>query len=564
MQRNGISWRNYSIGTKTRIAVLLPMTALLASCVLIGWVSSQQKEANQWVIHTFDVRLAIANLAQQLTVAELESDPKGPLTPARESVSRIQNLTSDNPSQQRRIPPLNSLLDRYASLRSASAATVGARERQTQLTGQIRRMVADMDQEEIRLLGGRTDRTNRLQTILSIAISGTLLVGIAGTLFGTALLSGNVSKRIGQLLESSILMREGVAVKSIDPSRDEIGQLASTLAQTSRVLTERAGEIAESNWKLESVLRAATSVAIVAEDLTGRVSLFSAGATRLLGYRTEEAMGRDLAAIVGNGSAEQRPTRRQAPAASAVKQQEPNEYETVYVRKDGLRLDVQVSMTPLKNVSGKVTGYLYVAQDITPRKLLEAELRKKIETRESGNQAQRVSNDDVQLPALLKPEGEADAELLSWNVSALNAWYESQGQIADPRREPREDAPRILIVDDFEPTRFLLRAYLQDEGYTLDFGTNGKEALERVAEHSYHLILMDVEMPEMDGYEAASRIRDWEKSQGRPPVPIVALSAHNPAGLGSASVWTSYLEKPISKQQLLEEIKSYIEVKAAA
>ncbi len=132
-------------------------------------------------------------------------------------------------------------------------------------------------------------------------------------------------------------------------------------------------------------------------------------------------------------------------------------------------------------------------------------------------------NDDVDLPEWLKSEEPKDPERFSWNIYALNDWYETQGQISNPHQENSSDTLTILIVDDFAPTRFLLRAYLQDEGYQLDFASNGKEALQRVSEHTYDLILMDVEMPEMDGYEAASRIRSWEKAQGRPPANIVAL-----------------------------------------
>ncbi len=129
------------------------------------------------------------------------------------------------------------------------------------------------------------------------------------------------------------------------------------------------------------MLRAATSASIIAEDSTGRISLFSAGASRLLGYRAEEVVGRDLLTVVQEGSAAagQESRRRKSLAPSEGRQGEQNEYETVYVRKDGLPLHVHVSITPLENMSGKVIGRLHVAQDITPRKLLEAELRRRLE-----------------------------------------------------------------------------------------------------------------------------------------------------------------------------------------
>ncbi len=566
MQSNALRWRNYPIRTKLRVAVLLPMTALLLSCVLIGLVSSQQQDANRWVIHTLQVRLAVASFERQFSAAEArlskyldsktpdaKSAARSALVESQGTLANIQQLTSDNPGQQRRISEVNSLLSRCINFLSASSVN---RTAEASLGSQVQSRITEMDQEELRLLSSRTDRTGRLQALLAIVITGTILVGVLGSFFGVALLSNNISRRISQLLESAFLIAEGLNVKSLDPSTDELGRLASALAQTSRVLSERAGEITEVNWKLESVLRAATSVSIIAEDSSGRITLFSAGATKLLGYQAEEAIGRSLPSIVQEQS---------SGAEDVARMRESKEYETTYLRKDGLPLHVHVSITPLKNIAGKVTGHLYVAHDITPRKLLEAELRRKVDMLRAGEQP--ATNEEAagnpELPEWLKSGLHKDASQLSSKLEALNNWYEAEGYIPSRVDKQSSELPYILVVDDFEATRFLLRAYLEGEAYRLDFAANGREALERVAAHHYQLILMDVEMPEMDGYEAATRIREWEKSQGRPPVPIVALTAHDQLDSAKAGVWTAYIQKPVSKTQLLAEVRAHLEAKVA-
>jgi PAS domain S-box-containing protein len=577
MQWTGLKWRNHSIRTKTRIAVVLPMLALLLSCGLIAWVSSQHEDANRWVIHTLQVRLKLAGFEQQFRTAEtrLTRHPEpgashlpdyggNTLDEARSTLLEIQRLTSDNPSQQRRIKQLLAVFNVYAdSAASSSSVLSGTSEGQARVAGDVQRLVADMDAEESRLLTTRTDRSGELEAILYAVITGTLLIGVAGTLLATSLLSRNVCNRIAQLVQSSVLMREGLPIKTLEPSKDEIGQLASTLAQTSRVLIERAGEIAESNWKLESVLNAATSASIIAEDSAGRITLFSTGAARLLGYSPDEVMGRDLGALLRDGILTIHHDLRVAHSVTDPDGKQPGatERDAVYIRKDGLPLHVHVAETPLKNLSGQFVGRLHVAQDITSRKVLEEELRTKLHLRQQKKESEPgMEDEEAQLPEWLK-SGESDKGERLMTASTLNRWYETQGHIPNPHEENVGHYPRILIVDDFEATRFLLRVYLQGQGYQLDFASNGKEALEHVARGTYDLILMDVEMPEMDGYEAASRIRTWEEAQGRDPVAIVALSAQDPEELPT-NVWTSYIQKPVSKGQLLEAVAHCLEKRA--
>src|SRR5262249_17461386 len=118
----------------------------------------------------------------------------------------------------------------------------------------------------------------------------------------------------------------------------------------------------------------------------------------------------------------------------------------------------------------------------------------------------------------------------------------------------------ILVVEDSEDNLFLVEAYLSDPRFQLDVARNGREAVEKVSSGYYDLVLMDIEMPEMDGHTAARMIRLLEEKGKRAPVPILALPAHalKEAMEKSARAGCSgHLTKPISKATLLDAVTRY-------
>ncbi len=84
----------------------------------------------------------------------------------------------------------------------------------------------------------------------------------------------------------------------------------------------------------------------------------------------------------------------------------------------------------------------------------------------------------------------------------------------------------VLVVEDFEPNIMVLAGMLDTWGYSYDLARNGMEALRRAERGMYDVILMDVQMPGMDGFECTRSIRKYEAKTGKPRTPIVAITAH--------------------------------------
>ena len=84
---------------------------------------------------------------------------------------------------------------------------------------------------------------------------------------------------------------------------------------------------------------------------------------------------------------------------------------------------------------------------------------------------------------------------------------------------------RILIADDVTVNRTLIHDMLRHLPFAIDDALDGKDALTKVMTGNYDLVLMDMQMPVLDGYDAASAIRKWEREQGRTRLPIIALTA---------------------------------------
>jgi two-component system sensor histidine kinase/response regulator len=134
-----------------------------------------------------------------------------------------------------------------------------------------------------------------------------------------------------------------------------------------------------------------------------------------------------------------------------------------------------------------------------------------------------------------------------------------QAPLDKPLPEDRRHL-RLLLVEDSEDNRFLVQAYLKKTSYLIDTAENGQIAVEKFLSDAYDLILMDMQMPVMDGYTATREIRRREREEGRERTPIIALTAHALKDDLQKSLdagCDAHLTKPISKQVLLEAIQKF-------
>jgi len=119
---------------------------------------------------------------------------------------------------------------------------------------------------------------------------------------------------------------------------------------------------------------------------------------------------------------------------------------------------------------------------------------------------------------------------------------------------------KILIAEDSEDSRFLLQEFLKRGPYEVTFAANGKIAVEAALSQRFDLILMDIQMPVMDGLTATRLIREAEQRAGRAATPLLALTAHTRKAdidLSLAAGCNAHISKPISKSGLLETLQKY-------
>jgi len=118
----------------------------------------------------------------------------------------------------------------------------------------------------------------------------------------------------------------------------------------------------------------------------------------------------------------------------------------------------------------------------------------------------------------------------------------------------------ILLVDDSEDNRLLIASYLKKSSHTIDIAENGAIALQKFTAGTYDLVLMDMQMPVMDGYTATREIRKWEKETGVVETPVVALTAYalkDDTRKSLAAGCNAHLTKPIKKAKLLEALAEF-------
>ena len=136
----------------------------------------------------------------------------------------------------------------------------------------------------------------------------------------------------------------------------------------------------------------------------------------------------------------------------------------------------------------------------------------------------------------------------------------------DSSREIKQEALSekrvpILVVEDNRINQIVVKNLLEGAGYACDIANNGHEACNAVRDKKYGLVLMDCQMPEMDGYEATDLIRNWERDHDLRHLPIIALTANattNDVQKCLKAGMDAYCSKPINPTVLFKEIDRFL------
>lgn len=151
-------------------------------------------------------------------------------------------------------------------------------------------------------------------------------------------------------------------------------------------------------------------------------------------------------------------------------------------------------------------------------------------------------------------KADRDARLLERVQEAVKAVQQSL------EAEAQKQIKKVLLVDDVEANRRVVELFLKKMNVSLVHAENGKEAVEKFTEEPFDLVLMDMEMPVMDGLEATRRIRMWEQEKREYKTPIIALTAHAFQEHRQKTIdagCTEFLAKPIKKQDLIDVVNQF-------
>jgi len=120
---------------------------------------------------------------------------------------------------------------------------------------------------------------------------------------------------------------------------------------------------------------------------------------------------------------------------------------------------------------------------------------------------------------------------------------------------------KILIVDDEQFNIDVVMGFLEDEGYSFNYTTNGKDALKAIYSKNFDLILLDINMPEMDGLEVCKQIKNDDKSRDIPVIFLSAFSDIETISTAFSVGAVDYIKKPFNGLELIARVNTHIELR---
>ena len=127
----------------------------------------------------------------------------------------------------------------------------------------------------------------------------------------------------------------------------------------------------------------------------------------------------------------------------------------------------------------------------------------------------------------------------------------------------KSERPRVLLVDDYRDAREMYMEYLEFSGFEVVEAGNGMEALQRAIDSAPDIILMDLSLPVMDGWEATRRLKADKRTAS---IPVVALTGHALAGISEGAKKAgcdAFVTKPCLPEDLVKEIRRVLDSSTA-
>lgn len=171
---------------------------------------------------------------------------------------------------------------------------------------------------------------------------------------------------------------------------------------------------------------------------------------------------------------------------------------------------------------------------------------------------EKLDNAGIQA-ALTKPI--RSSALKNMLIGVINT--KSEEQLFQDRIQG-ESQPTILLAEDNEVNALIAKTMLEDSGFKIDHVEDGKQVVMAMKDKEYQVILMDVNMPDIDGYDATQLIREWEEEHDKASIPIIAMTANALKGDREKCIevgMDDYLAKPVSREDLIKKVRYWMEKK---
>lgn len=123
-----------------------------------------------------------------------------------------------------------------------------------------------------------------------------------------------------------------------------------------------------------------------------------------------------------------------------------------------------------------------------------------------------------------------------------------------------KEMTRVLVADDRAASRELIRTVLEADGYDVHEAVDGLDAVRRATECNPALIILDLQMPGLSGFEALAKLREDERFSSTPVLALTASAMHGDRERALAAGFTSYITKPVSLMSLRAELKRILDL----